>query len=207
MRRIQYGHRLVRLFFIIGWILILVIGYKEACFYKKYMLEEGYLYLGMISGRKIYANQFYNDNLNQMLFSIKVDDKPVYIEIDYNKDGKAEDIIHCEEGHEAYSTHYEPATGILYSRNVEYYLNGQHELTVVDARLNGDFVLRIKYLDKGGKSFEETKKIMEIFVNNKWTELKKEKGSYGYYNDEGTFIPIKYNKGEWEIIRDKNSDE
>jgi len=196
------GYRLSKLLFIIGWILIVVIGYKEALFYKGYMyktLEKGYWYLGEIGNKKIYAVAGYFDDKGGQAFTIKINDELVYTEI-YNKDGRVDDTIYCEKGREAYSTHYDPATGALRSRDVEYYRNGLHEFTVFDARLNGDFVTRIKYLDKEKKNFKEAKKIMEIFVNNKWTELKKKNGSYGFYNDAGTFIPIKYDKGKWEII-------
>lgn len=194
--------KVLKISFFVAWITVIIIGYAEFVYFKTYIsksLVKGYRYLGEVGNRKIYAVAGYFKDENNQIFTIKVDDELIYTEIDYNKDGRADNIIHFEKGRDFYSSHYDPSSGILFQRDIEYYINDLHQLTVFDARLNGEFVSRIKYLDKEKKSFKEAKKIMEIFVNNKWTELKKENGSYGFY-EEGTFIPIDYKKGQWKIL-------
>lgn len=200
--------KLLKIFFIIGWILIIVIGYSQTRFYKKYIhkpFEDGWVYLGEIGGKKIYGSYVHSDEEDANSFSIRVNDEILYVEFDNNKDGKADDIVYCENGRESYSTSYDPSTRDLLDRNVEYYGdNGQHEFTVFDKKGDGNFASRIKYLDKEPEvSFEEAKKYVEILVNNEWRKLEKENDSYGFYNNRGEFVPIDWNKGNWKLLEIK----
>jgi hypothetical protein len=200
--------KLLKLLYVLGLILIITIGYGEIHFYRRFIHripKKGEQYLGEVGGRKIYGfyGYFYKDGPYD--FAIKVNDEIVYMEMDDNRDGFVDSIIHCEKGKKTYFTSYDPSTRALLNRNVEYYdENGQHKFTVFDKQGDGRFISRIKYLDKGTEvDFEKAKKYIEILVNNKWVKLEKENDSYGFYNDTGEFIPIDWNKGDWKILENK----
>jgi hypothetical protein len=181
--------------FLVFLILIITTGFSDIRSYKRYVHKpfgEEYQYLGEVGGKKIYG--FYGDIDEDgycETFAIKIDDELLYMETDDNKDGKADDLIHFEIGREAYSTHYDPSMRNLSKRVVEYYDDkGHRQFTISDRKGNGEFVTRIKYLNK-----EPEVSFVEIFVNGKWLKIEKKDG----------FIPVKYDedKGNWKMMEAK----
>lgn len=188
--------KLLKTLFIIGWILIIAIGYAEIRFYKNKTSEDGWKYLGEVGGKKIYGLYGHFQETGNWDFIIRVNDEIVYMEIDENRDGKADNIIHCENGRDAYSTSYDPITGTLIDRNVEYHdEGGKSKFTVIDPIGNGNFFTKIKLTNiKNEDGYLGIPESMEIYVENKWREVKKENGSLGFYNDAGKFIYIDWSK-------------
>ena len=112
------------------------------------------------AGRWVAAQN--TSNSNSTLFSITVNGKPVYLEIDQNNDGKNDFIVHLEGGVEKYVTSLDKA-GHVHDRGVTYQ-SGGNQYTLFDFGETGVFTQRVWKLPEG-------KMVKEVFVGNHWVPV------------------------------------
>ena len=148
---------------LLSWVIILVIFVFQGMWYYRHhirpkMIKEGGTYIvGNVGGRVVAAHVLWREE--DKVFTISLDDKAVYVEIDPQGDGLVENIVHLEGGHEVYSTYFE--SGYPTRREVVYrHDDGVMDFVVFDAGLRGLFTQRVRYI--------EERAVREILFDNEW---------------------------------------
>ena len=183
---------------IIGFIIIIVIGFCEVRFFATYIytplqsIEKGWAYLGQIGDRKIHATTTGWKDKNVSCFAMKADGHLVYIEYDNNNDGIADSIVHFDKGVEAYSSHDIDSDGIIDRKTSELYKNGIHKSTIMDLNLDNNFDVKFIYSEDGKNIISK-----EIFIKNQWIKRVTQESQHGIYDDSGSFLPVKFDNGQW----------
>jgi len=119
--------------------------------------------IGRCEGRQVSVQIIHT---NMTIFSITINSKPVYMEIDVNKDSRADFIVHLENGVEKYTTHIDK-TGKVNVREVVYYSAKGDKYTLYDAGETCMFTQRV-WESRDGKM-----RTKETLVEGHWTPITK----------------------------------